>query len=104
MNKDKLFKLMQEHPELPVIPMVESEVVCDDSYGYWMGSWGDCRIDKFIVTEDRIYFIDADKDEILLSLYDWEWVDEVSDEEYEQGYKNINWIDAIIVNINTPEY
>ena len=39
-NREELFRLMKEHPDLPVVPMVDSEIVADDCYTYWMGSWG----------------------------------------------------------------
>lgn len=38
-NREELFKLMQENPELPVVPMVDGEIPGDDC-GYWLGSWG----------------------------------------------------------------
>lgn len=43
---EELFKLMQESPELPVVPMVDSEVVCDDGCGRWKGSWGSSELEK----------------------------------------------------------
>ena len=35
-----LLKLMIEHPDLPVIAMTDSDVVADDSYGWWWASIG----------------------------------------------------------------
>ena len=35
-NWEELFRLMQENPDLPVVPMVDGEIVGDDS-GYWVG-------------------------------------------------------------------
>lgn len=40
-NHDDLFKLMQENPDLPVVPMVDADIVAGDDYGRWMGSWGE---------------------------------------------------------------
>lgn len=39
-NAKELIRLIQENPDLPIIPMVNEEVVADDSYTYWMGEWG----------------------------------------------------------------
>ena len=35
-NREKLFRLMRENPELPVVAMVDSEVVADTGYGRWI--------------------------------------------------------------------
>lgn len=32
-NHDDLFKLMQENPDLPVVPMVDADIVAGDDYG-----------------------------------------------------------------------
>ena len=36
-NREELFRLMRENPELPVVPMVDGEIAFDEC-GYWMGS------------------------------------------------------------------
>lgn len=35
-----LLELIKAHPELPIVPMVDSEIVCDDGYARWKGAWG----------------------------------------------------------------
>lgn len=47
-NRDNLFQLMQENPDLPVIPFVDGEVCAGDDFATWMGSWGAARVDEFI--------------------------------------------------------
>ena len=39
-NREELFRLMRENPDLPVVPMVDGEICGDDS-GYWCGGMGD---------------------------------------------------------------
>ena len=34
-NRNNLFRLMQEYPDLPVIPFVNAEIVAGDDFGYW---------------------------------------------------------------------
>lgn len=46
-NKAELFKLMQENPELPILPFVDADIAADDS-GYWAGSWGNVKIDEYL--------------------------------------------------------
>lgn len=36
----KLTELMQQHPNLPVIPMVDSEVMEDEGYARWSAKFG----------------------------------------------------------------
>lgn len=36
----ELLALIEQNPTLPVVPMVASEIVCDDSCARWKGSWG----------------------------------------------------------------
>ncbi len=105
-SREELFKLMQENPDLPVIPMVDCEIVGDDS-GRWLGSWGSSYIGEYILGEERVYFRD-DKDSseienVLTDKYGYDVIEQWSDEEMERAYKKLPWIKAIIVYINLPE-
>ena len=44
---EELFRLSKENPDLPILPMVESESVADDGYAQWTGSWGSEHIEKY---------------------------------------------------------
>lgn len=100
---EKLIELVRENPELPIVPMVDGDIVPDDSAMRWMGSWGDCRIDHYLPTRERVYFLDDDEEDILSALHGWKWVDEATDDEWNTAYENIPWITAIIVNIDMPK-
>ena len=52
----ELLRLMEEYPDLPVVPMVEGEVVSGDkySYSYWMGNWSSAVL-KNISFANSIY-------------------------------------------------
>lgn len=111
MNKPSdLLDLIKEHPDLPVIPMVGSEIVADDTYCYWMASWGSAKIDRYLVGEESVHFYDeSDEDEICQTLNDrpadcvlWSDAYDKTDEENLVEYKALPWIDAIIVYIETP--
>ena len=82
-NREELFRLMQEHPDLPVLPMVDEEIVADDCSVWWMGSWG--------------------PDEVMPEVKGWDWYDNATEEEVEAEFKALPWIEAIIVFISTPE-
>lgn len=70
-NREELFKLMQENPELPVVAMVDSEIVQDDGYSRWMGAWGSSSIEEYFIGEERIHFREEDDfDEVEETLTD----------------------------------
>lgn len=99
-NREALFKLIQENPELPVVPMVDSAVVADDSYGSWLGHWGAVRKDAYLITDERVLVRDYDDEEDVLSaIYGWDTYSTMSDEEAREAYDDIEWTEAIIVHI-----
>ena len=53
-NRDELFRLMRENPDLPVVPMVDAEICGDDS-GYWCGAWGHASVDEYLMCERYDY-------------------------------------------------
>lgn len=55
-NREKLFQLMQENPELPVVAMVDSEIVADDGYNRWLGAWGCSYIGEYLIGEEHLFF------------------------------------------------
>ena len=98
-----LFKLIKENPNLPILPMVDSEIVADDGYARWTGSWGDAWIGEYIIGNERVYFKDEEDAECVLNdcvggidFY------EVPESKVEKEYNKLPWIKAIIVNIDTP--
>lgn len=102
----QLLELMNENPHLPVVPMVQSEIVCDDCFAYWMGSWGDARVDLYLLTDHRILFKgDDDPYEELrrIRFMDPDKLDCMTDEEIDAAYDALPWKKAIIVYIETPE-
>ena len=104
-NREELFRVMQENPNLPVIAMVDSEIVADDGYNRWLGAWGHCEICEYFVGEERIHFRESDNfDEIEEALTDgqlcYDDFEAMSDEEV---YNSLPWIRAIIVNIDLPD-
>ena len=100
----QLLDLMQENPHLPIVPMVNSEVVADDTWGYWLGSWGPASVEKYYSGEERVYFYDEnDMEDLLAEVKGWDWYDDASDEEILDAYRCLPWIECIVVYITTPE-
>ena len=53
-NIKELIKLIQENPDLPVIPMVESEAVSDE-WGYTIASFGRAYVEEYTIYHERYY-------------------------------------------------
>lgn len=101
---EELFRLIKDNTDLPILPMVDSEIVADDGYSRWTASWGNAYVGEYITGNERIWFKDDDDAEEVLNdcvggIDFYETTDEKVDEEYEK----LPWIKAIIVNIDMPE-
>lgn len=101
-NLRELFTLISENPDLPILPWVDSDIVSDDGYMRWQGSWGSSHIVEYIMVEmynDYPEMIEKDDTERYENyLYDHGF----SEEEIQEHIKNIDWIKAIAVNIDLP--
>lgn len=106
-NREELFRLIKENPELPIVPMVDADIVGDDC-GYWLGVWGRAEVDEYFISEraERVFYkSDGDVFDVLerhLSDEEFEALPE-SEEECRPYYDKLPWIKAIIVYINLPE-
>lgn len=106
-RREELFKLMRENPELPIVPMVDSEIIADDGYCRWRGAWGISYIGEYIVGEECIHFRDDEDDyEIDKVVEEMLGADNCENMDFEtckKIYQAADWIKAIIVNIDLPE-
>lgn len=108
-NRDNLFRLMQENPDLPVIPFVDAEIVIGDDFGTWMGSWGAASVDEFVFPihdcEPVIFKSDSDVFDALEKCLTEEQFDALPDNEDDclKVYDSLPWIKAIVVSIDMPE-
>lgn len=108
-NIKDILKLINEHPDLLVIPMVGQDIVLDDM-GDWVASFGKAEIRKICIYEDAVIFYDENtlKTAGLLEL-DYETLglpDSMSSGEANRRLKafidSLDWLEAIIVHIETP--
>lgn len=102
-NVEKLFELIKERPDLPIIPMVDSDIVCDDYYARWMGSWGSAQITKYIQSEEHIFFYDeSDMEDALREIVGDDWFDASTEQKDLDKYRSLPWTECIAVDINMP--
>lgn len=108
----KLLRLISENPTLPVVPFVYNEVVADDDYGYWIGSWGDCYVDEYVCIEkygENRFYARGDQDEIEeyfaeeISYKNKSLSDEQVEKMAHEQAEALPWKKAILVYVGTPE-
>ena len=108
-NIKEILKLIDENPDLPVIPMVGQDIVAD-SFGEWTAEVGEAEIKKICIYEDAVIFYDEStlKTAGLLELdYDTLGIPEsMSSGEANRRLKafidSLDWLEAIIIHIETP--
>lgn len=103
-NREGLLKLMQENPDLPVVPMVEGGGICD-YYAYILYALGSAYIDEYVLSEDGdqvLFKADADVWNTLgeyLSFDEFEKLPE-NESECKVIYDALPWKKAIILYID----
>ena len=110
-NIKEILKLIEEHPDLPVIPMVGQGIVADCT-DEWIANFGKAEIRKICMYEEAIIFYDENtlKTAGLLELdYDTLGIPEsMSSGEANRRLKafidSLGWLEAIIVHIETPTF
>ena len=86
-----LLELIKAHPELPIVPMVDSEIVCDDG------------VTKYLVSEEHIFFFDdEDVEAVLIEVKGYDEFLSMTDKEAREAYNALPWVECIAVDINTP--
>ena len=104
----ELLRLIAENPSLPVVPMVNSEVVADNDYAYWVGSFSNSTVDEYVCVNERFYTRDnQDEIEDYFSNYLCDDYPDMPDEEFykmiHEKVETLPWTKAIIVYIDLPE-
>ena len=93
---EKLLLTIQANPDLPIISMVDSEVVADDCYSWWLGSLNRVDVDEIAYGRDRVLTKSIDDDEDVAYQFDRDY-DELSDADYERLLASVEWKKAIIL-------
>ena len=106
-NTERLIDLIKNNPSLPVVPMVDEEIVGDDSYRWWLGSWGRCEVTRYYRGRESIHFSDDDEENILCDMVGCEYyktkdgrdITDLSEKEWEDTLASLEWAEAIVVYI-----
>lgn len=104
----ELLRLIEENPDLPILPMVDGEICAGDDYGYWCGNWGNAKVDEFLIAkhDDCIRFkSDDDVFDVLECCLTDEEFEKLPETEAEcrPYFDALPWKKAIIVYIGMPD-
>ena len=111
-NTKELLKLIQENPNLPIIPMVDSEVVCDDGHCWWQGAFKRCEVtewvcitmwgeERFFTRDDQDYIEEYFADQLIEGDDEFELPDDAIDKIAHDAAEALDWKKAIVVYIGT---
>ena len=108
---EKVIKLMQENPDLPVMCKVDSEIVADDGYAWWLGRLDtkhEPMIDEYSTESDEKLFLKSDEDytEWFEHFFDYKDFEDIPDNEWDEFAKKkvdevAGWKRAIFISVTT---
>ena len=108
-NIENFLQLIKENPDLPIVPMVNEEIVTDDSCSWWKGNWGHCEVTEYYEGDEHIHFKGDDEEDVLTDMVGCKYsqtkdgrdIYDLSDEEWKELYESLDWVKAIVVYIDT---
>ena len=105
-NFEELIRLKEENPNLPIVPMVDCEILMGDECCRWMGAWGGSSIEEYLIGKERVYFREDDDgyevETLVSEVFGYDAYEAMSDEEADKAYAEMPRKRAIIVNIDIP--
>ena len=105
-NIRDLLRLIEDHPDLPVVPMVGQDIVADCT-GEWVASFGKAEVKKMCIYGENVIFREEKNAIKTIEALELEGLteDRTREESIEKlnGYLDeLEWLEAIIVHIETP--
>jgi len=105
-NIKTLIQLIDEHPGLPVIPMVGQDIVADCT-GEWVAYFGKAEIKKMCIYGEKVVFREEKNAIKTVEALELEGLTEgrAREESLEKlnGYLDeLEWLEVIIVHVETP--
>ena len=100
----ELLELIKKNPNLRIIPMVDTDVVADDSFSWWIAEWGKASVEEIYPIDERLYIRSKDEDELVEQLvWNEEFINGLSEEQAikkaENVVSNYKWEKVIAVKI-----
>lgn len=108
---EKLIKLMLENPDLPVMCKVDSDIIADDGYAWWLGAFNEKiapEIDEYNTNHDSVLIFKSDEDyeSWFEDFFDVDDYKDIPDDEWDEFVKKkvddvAGWEKAIFISITT---
>ena len=104
----EIIQVIRANPDLPIVAMVDSDIVADDCNTWWLGHWGPCKITEYYNGRNYLHFKDDDDEEDVLADLDGckyycdqqgRDITALSDEEWDKLYAAVPWTKCIAVHI-----
>lgn len=104
---EEFLKLVHDNPDLPIIPLVDADVVCDDC-GYWLGDFGRSEVNEYYMGRERLHLKDDDDQEgVLCDLVGGDYctdpqgrdIYDLVDDEWNALYASVPWVKCIVLYI-----
>ena len=113
-NVKELLKLAAENPSLPIVAMVQYEVVADDSFSYWLGEIEAVDVEELWVSDGRTWTREDAEDESSFIIDEYAPDDVVAqierlpdEKQREQAamewINGLPWAKCIVIFIGTPD-
>ena len=99
-SKEELFKLIKEHPELPVVPIVESTLTKESAQLWGVGKLRLVEIDEYVIINGNVYNkLSYEKRDVIAAAYGDDKVSGMTNKEVEKKYQKLSWIKAIMLYV-----
>jgi len=99
--------LITEHPDLPVICSVASEVVPENDYRYWYGEAASVAIDKYLCMVDGTIYLYSDIKGDELDFAENQMMPEdfemMREDQIIDWVNNLPWKEAVIITVEPAE-
>lgn len=105
-NIKTLIHLATKNPDLRIVPLVDSEIVASDDFGWWTAEWGTPSIEELWGDDERVYIRSDDEEELVdeaieMSGYDLIWSEEDAQIKGKEIVDAYDWEQIIAVRIRT---
>lgn len=111
---EKFLRLAAENPNLPIVAMVQYEVVADDSFSYWLGEIEAVDVEELWVSDGRTWTREEAEYECLAIVDDYAPDDVVAkieslpdgklrEQAAMEWIKGLPWMKCIVIFVGTPD-
>ena len=104
---EELLHWVRINPDLPVVCMVNEEIIGDEYSIWWKGEMLKVDIERVYEGREHIHFGTDDAEDVLNDLVGCKYgcdpqgrdIYELSDEEWDELYESVPWVKSIVVYI-----